>query len=248
MLEPRPPSQSASVSDLMDAATRSFHATLAKCLPFALFAVLFVALPNMYWLTTGRAIDPMHPPLDPKFWALSLAGFALYQLFAAALMVRQRALLLGQPPQLRTELSAALARWPLLMVSFVLAWIAVLAGLFALVLPGLFLLVCFQLLRPVVLFERHNPLQVVVSCVRLARPIWRKALAAAVIALLIFLVCWLAAIAAFGILQILLGAVGVKAAAISAFSVACELGIQAVALVYFSALWLQLYSAASSSA
>ncbi len=248
MVEPRLPSGSASVSDLMDAATRVFHATLAKCLPFALFGILFVALPNMYWLTTGKPIDPLQAQRDPKLWVLAVAGIALYQLFAAALMVRQRALLLGHAPQLRVELSVALARWPVLFLSSVLAWVAVLAGLFALVLPGVFLLVCFQLLRPVVLFETLNPVQAVVRCVRLVQPIWRKALAAAVIALLIYLVCWLAAIAAFGILQIVLSAASVKPSAISAFSVACELGIQAVALVYFSALWLQVYSAASSSA
>ena len=34
----------------------------------------------------------------------------------------------------------------------------------------------------------------------------------------------------------------------SAFAAACGLGVQAVALVYFNALWLVLYSAASSSA
>ena len=248
MPEPQLPSRSASVSELMDAATRIFRSTLAKCLPVALFAILFAALPNMYWLTTGKPMDPLHPPLDPKFWTLSLVGFVVYQLLAALLMLRQRSMLLGRVPQWQAEFAAALARWPLLILSSVLAGVIVFAGAIALLLPGIYLLVCVLVLRPVVLFETLSPVQVVVRCIRLVRPLWWKVLAAALIAALIFLVCALATNAAFGIVKIALSAAGVKPAAVTAFAQACGLGIQAVGLVYFSALWLVIYSAASSSA
>jgi hypothetical protein len=175
-------------------------------------------------------------------------GFAVYQLLAALLMLRQRTLLLGRAPQLQADLAVALARWLPLILSSVLAGILFFVGTLALVLPGIYLLVCFLLLRPVVLFETQSPVQVVVRCIRLVRPMWWKALAAAVIAVLIFLVCAFAASLAFGILKFALSAAGMKPAAITAFAQACGLGIQAVALVYFSALWLVLYSAASSSA
>jgi hypothetical protein len=249
MPEPQLPSRSASVSDLMDAATRIFRSTLAKCLPVALFAILFAALPNMYCLTiTAKPMDPFHPPQDPKFWTLMLAGFTVYQLLAALLMLRQRELLLGRAPQLQSELAAALARWPLLILTTVLAGIVAFVGALLLLLPGIYVLVCFLLLRPVVLFETHSPVQVIVRCMRMLQPMWWKALAAVVIAVLIFLVCALAASAAFEVLKFGLAAAGLKPAAITAFAQACGLGIQAVALVYFSALWLVLYSAASSSA
>jgi hypothetical protein len=248
MPEPQLPSSSASVSDLMDAATRIFRSTLAKCLPVALFAILFAALPNMYWLTTGKPMDPFNPPRDPEFWALTAVGFVIYQLLAALLMLRQRTLLLGRAPQLQPELAAALTRWLPLILSNVLAGIVVFAGALALFLPGVFVLVCFMLLRPVVLFETHSPVQVVVRCIRLVRPMWWKVLAALVIAVLILVVCVFAASLVFGIVKFALSAAGVKVAAITAFAQACGLGIQAVALVYFSALWLVLYSAASSSA
>jgi len=154
----------------------------------------------------------------------------------------------GMPPHRQSEFAAALARWPLLILSSVLAAVLVFAGAFVLLLPGIYVLVCVLLLRPVVLFETLSPVQVVVRCIRLVRPLWWKVLAAVVIAALIFLVCALAASAAFGIVKIALSAAGVKPAAITAFAQACGLGIQAVALVYFSALWLVIYSAASSSA
>jgi hypothetical protein len=248
MPEPQLPSRSASVSDLMDAATRIFRSTLAKCLPVSMFATLILLLPNMYLLTIGQQLNPLHPPQDPKFWTLYLLSVLGYLLLAAVLMLRQRTILLGRVPQLQTEFAAALARWPLLILSSLLAGIVVFAGLLLLVLPGIYLLVCFLLLLPVVLFETHTPWQLLMRCMRLMQPLWRKALAAAVIATLIVLVCAVAANVAFQILQIGFSAVGVKPSAITAFAQACGLGIQAVALVYFSALWLVLYSAASSSA
>ncbi len=242
------PSRAASVSDLLDAATALFRMTLAKGLPAALFGILLAALPNMYWLTTGKPMDPWHPPRDAKFWALTLVGLAAYQLLAAILMLRQRAMLDGAAPDLQRETATALARWPMLVITAVLAGIAVFAGALALLIPGVFLLVCFLLLRPVVLFESHGPFQVLLRCVQLARPMWPKVLASTVIAGLIFFVCVIAAAAVLGILKLIIVPFGVQPAAISAFAAACELGVEAVALVYFNALWLVLYSAASSSA
>jgi len=40
----------------------------------------------------------------------------------------------------------------------------------------------------------------------------------------------------------------VETAAFNAFAAACQIGVDAIALVYFNALWLVLYSVASSSA
>jgi hypothetical protein len=242
------PARAATVSDLLDAATAVFRMTLAKTLPAGLFAILLAALPNMYWLTTGKPVDLLHPPRDAKFWALTAVGFAAYQLLAAVLMLRQRAMLRGAAPDLRQEFAAALARWPMLMLTAMLAGVAVFAGALALLIPGVFALVCFLLLRPVVLFETLDPLRALGRCVSLVRPIWSKVLASAIIAGLVFVVCVIAAAAGLGIVQAVAVALGAQPAPLSALAAACELGVQAVALVYFNALWLVLYSAASSSA
>jgi hypothetical protein len=242
------PARTASVSELLDAATAVFRMTLAKTLPAGLFAILLAALPNMYWLTTGKPVDLLHPPRDAKFWALTAVGFAAYQLLAAVLMLRQRAMLRGGAPDLHLEFAAALARWPMLLLTAVLAGLAVFAGALALLVPGLFALLCFLLLRPVVLFEALDPVRSLGRCVSLVRPLWTKVLASAIIAALVFVVCVIAVAAVLGIVQAVLIALGVQPAPLSAFAAACELGVQAVALVYFNALWLVLYSAASSSA
>ena len=242
------PARTASVSDLLDAATAVFRMTLAKTLPAGLFAILLAALPNMYWLTTGKPVDLLHPPRDAKFWALTAIGFAAYQLLAAVLMLRQRTLLRGAAPDLQQEFASALARWPMLMATAILAGLAIFAGALLLLLPGVFALLCFLLVRPVVLFENLGAARSLSRCVLLVRPMWTKVLASAIIAALVFGICVIAAAAVLGIVQAVLIALGAQPAPLSAFAAACELGVQAVALVYFNALWLVLYSAASSSA
>jgi len=242
------PPRSASVSDLLEAATGVFRLTLAKSLPLGMFAILLVAMPNIYWLTKGKPLDILHPPTDGVFWVLTGLGFAGYQLLAAALMVRQRELLRMRAPDMRLELATALRRWPMLVIAALLAGAVIFAGIVALVLPGVYALVCLLLLRPVVLFEARDPLQALGRCFSLARPMWIKVLASALIATLVFMICAFAAAACLGIVQSVLSLAGVQAAALSAFAAACGLGVQAVALVFFNALWLVLYSTASSSA
>ncbi len=248
MPEFKAPPRSASVSDLLEAATAVFRMTLAKTLPAGMFAILLVALPNFYWLTKGKPLDVLHPPVDNSFWVLAAVGFAGYELLAASLMVRQRELLSGRAPSLHNDLAKALARWPALVISAVLAWLLVFAGLLALIVPGVFAAVCLLLLRPVVLFEGRDPLQSVGRCFSLARSMWVKVLASAVIAGLVFGICAIAAAACLGIIESVLTLSGVQSGALNAFAAACGLGVQAVALVYFNALWLVLYSTASSSA
>ena len=242
------PPRTASVSDLLDAATVVFRATLAKALPAALFAMLLAGLAGMYLMTTGKMLDFRHPPLDPRFWTFAAIGLVCYQWLAAIVMLRQRSMMDGAPPDFRRESAAALRRWPLLVATYVLETITIFGGFLLFVIPGIYLCVCLLILRPVVLFESVGPVQALVRCVRLVRPMWPRVLAAAVIALLIFFVCTVAASACLGILHAIVTASGVQASAFTAFSAACQLGIDAIALVYFNALWLVLYSVASSSA
>ena len=56
MPEFKVPPRSASVSDLLEAATGVFRMTLAKTLPLGMFAILLVALPNFYWLAKGKPL------------------------------------------------------------------------------------------------------------------------------------------------------------------------------------------------
>ena len=245
-VSPLPP-QSAEVGEIMDAAMRVFRATLPKCLPLAMLSILAAQLAALYSLASGGSPDLLKPH-DATFWTLFVIGFVAWQLLAAVIMLRQRALMAGRVPDRAAEWRAAVLRWPLLVLTAVLSGVLMSLGLLLLVVPGVYAFVCFLLLRPVVLFEDVDALRALERCVRLARPRWLKFCAAAVMATLIVVVCTLAVVAGLQVLASLLAGVGVKAAAVNALGAALLLGVLSVASVYFSALWLALYSAANSSA
>ncbi len=241
------PPRSAEVADIMDAAMRVFRATLPKCLPLAMLSILLAQMASLYALATGKSPDLLKPH-DAAFWVLFALGFVAWQLLAGIIMLRQRAIVAGRLPELPAELRVALQRWPLLVLTAVLAGVVMTLGFVLLIVPGIYAFVCFLLLRPVVLFEQVEPLRALERCVRLVRPRWLKFCAAAVMGALIVAVCTLAGIAALSLLSTLLAGVGIKVAAVNAVGAAVLLGVLSVAAVYFSALWLALYSVASSSA
>jgi hypothetical protein len=241
------PPPSTGVSDIMESAKGVFRVTLAKCLPLALVAILCSQLPWLYQMATGRGAS-LSDPHDATFWALMLCGVVVYALVSAMVLLRQRALLAGHLPSLRLELQRLLPRWPALVLVSVLATVLVFIGTLALVLPGVFLLVGFLVAQPVVVFEPTTPVQALLRSLVLLRPFWWRACATAVIALLIVLVCSLGAVVVLGLIDGALGAAGVAPAAAKAVGAALMLGVQAVAVVYFSAVWLALYAAAAAAA
>lgn len=243
---PLPP-RSAEVGDIMEAAKQVFRATIPKCLPLAMLSTLLFQMASLYDLAKGKQPD-LFKPHDATFWTLFVIGFAAWQLLAAVIMLRQRSMMAGRLPDLQAEWRVALERWPLLLLTAVLSGIVMTLGFLLLVVPGVYAFVCFLLLRPVVLFEKIDPRHALERCFQLARPRWLKFCAVALIGGMIFVVCALAAVAALSLLGALLAAAGIKAAAINAVAAAVLLGFLSVAAIYFSALWLALYSVASSSA
>jgi hypothetical protein len=132
-----------------------------------------------------------------------------------------------------------------ILLGWILAQLSLFVGFSLLILPGVFLLVCYLVLLPVLLFEDRNPYAALVRCVQLVLPRWWKVLATIVIAVLVVLICSLAAAAVLSILAALLVGQG---PAVQAIVAAVTVGIGAIGCVFFSALALTLHSAASSSA
>jgi hypothetical protein len=247
MSAPLLPPRSAEVGDIMAATMQVFRVTLPKCLPLAMLSILLAQLASLYALATGKSPDLLKPH-DATFWTLFVMGFAAWQLLAAIIMLRQRSMLAGRLPDLQDEWRAALQRWPLLFLSAMLSGLVMSVGFVLLIVPGIYAFICFLLLRPVVLFEKVDAPQALQRCFRLVRPRWLKFFAAALIGTMIVVVCTLAAVAALSLLTSLLGGFSIQTAAINAVGAAVLLGVLSVAAVYFSALWLALYSVASSSA
>jgi hypothetical protein len=233
------------VAKIMETAAQLFRATLLKCLPLSMLAVLVLEIPNLYWIANGHALN-FHGwlwPSDPTYAVLQVVTAAVALYLASAMMLQQRSLAGGLSCTGLVALRLALRRLPLLLASWVLANLSLAVGLSLLLLPGLFLLVCYLLMLPVVLFEQRNPYMMLVRCVVLVRPQWWKTLAAAAIAVLVILVCVLTFAAILSVFAVLL-----PGAAFQAVAAACFVAFLAAAGVFLSALVLMLHSAASYSA
>ncbi len=239
-----PPSRSASVRELLEAALQLARATLLKCLPLGMLAVLFAQLPNLYWRAQGHAIS-LTPPDDPTYVALSFVGLALALLLVGTMMLRQRAVAMGAPLALLPELLAVLRRLPVLYLASLIAMLSVVVGALALITPGVFLLVCDLVLMPVILLEQTGPIAALVRCVRLLRPLWWKSCAAFVLALVFLLVC---ALVLAAVLSLVEGVLLVNGPLLDAIAESTSIALGALLWCYLSALVLVLHSAASSSA
>jgi hypothetical protein len=239
-----PPSGSASVSELLATASQLFRASLLKCLPMGMVAVLCAQSANIYWMASGHVLS-FTADYDTNYDLLATAGVAVELWLLGAMMLRQRAVVLGARILPGAELRVAFRRLPFILASTLLAGLSVLAGLLLLVLPGVFLMVCYLVLLPVVLFDGLGPFAAVLRSVQLLRPLWWKALAACVIVMLLFLIGGLVVAAIIGVIAELLSGNG---AAFAAVETAITVAFGALFFVYLSALMLVLHSAASSSA
>jgi hypothetical protein len=239
-----PPRPEASVSELLDKATSLFRATLLKCLPFAMVAVLCLEIPNFYWVASGHTLEHGMPS-DPGYWLLATIAAAVTLFIASAMMLRQRGLANRAEVDAARELLAAARRLPVILLGWILAQLSLFVGFTLLILPGIFLLVCYLVLLPVLLFEDRNAYAALVRCVQLVQPRWWKVLATIVIAVLVVVICSMAAAAVLSIVAALLVGQG---PAVQAIVAAVTVGIGAIGCVFFSALALTLHSAASSSA
>jgi hypothetical protein len=161
------------------------------------------------------------------------------------MMLRQRAVVLGAPLLLGAELLASLRRMPVALLSWVLADLSVTLGLLLLLVPGVYLLVCYLVLLPVILFEDAGPVAALLRSVRLMRRLWWPALAALVIAVLL---SFIGALLFAAVLAVAAEMFAGNGAAMKAVVNAGVIGFYALFIVYLSALQLVLHSAASNSA
>ncbi|HEY2419333.1 MAG TPA: hypothetical protein VGH84_15530 [Steroidobacteraceae bacterium] len=244
MTASRPPPGGASVSDLLATAAQLFRASLLKCLPMGMVAVLCAQAASIYWIATGHVLS-FTSEFDRNYRLLALAGIVVQLWLLGAMMLRQRAVVLGAPIQSAAELRTALRRLPVILASVLLALLSVVIGVLALVLPGVFLMVCYLVLLPVVLFDGLGPYAALLRSVRVLRPLWWKALAACVITLLLFLIGGIVVAAIIAVIAELLAG---NRAAFQAVETAIAVGYGALYFVFLSALMLVIHSAASSSA
>ena len=239
------PRRGQSVSALLETATQVFRATLLKCLPFAMIAVLIVDVPNFYWLASGHSIEHGLPTEPLYLWLSGLTeAIALY--IGSAMMLRQLYFSGGFAVNAQQELTLAARRFPSLLLSFMLMYLSLMIGFVLLIVPGIFLLICYLVLVPVVLLEGQlNPIHALRRCIMLVLPNWWRVCAAFVIAVLSIFIFAIFIAALLSIMANLLAGHGPAFEAIMAAGI---VAIGAMIIVFISALALAIHSSASNSA
>jgi hypothetical protein len=122
------------VGEILDSTFRIFSATLVKCLPYAILAVILGQLPNLYdLLKSGRPRADLASRLalvrDPVFWLMYLVGIVLTLLFTNAIVLRQCTLASGREAAASAELRRGAVHVPGVIVIAIVLVLAVIASL-----------------------------------------------------------------------------------------------------------------------
>ncbi|TLY57006.1 MAG: hypothetical protein E6K51_07785 [Gammaproteobacteria bacterium] len=121
-----PPPRPQSVGEILDSAFRIFRATLMKCLPYAIAAVIAGQLPNIYYLVSGRnMLQGLAGFRDPVWLTLYILGYVIAIVLWSAVLLRQYALSTGHPADTSSELSTAVRRVPAMALLGILTGCAV---------------------------------------------------------------------------------------------------------------------------
>ena len=247
-----PPPRPQSVGEILDSAFRIFRATLVKCLPYAIAAVIAGQLPNIYYLVSGRnMLQGLAGFRDPVWVTLYILGYVIAIVLWSAVLLRQYALSTGHPAETSSELSTAVRRVPAMALLGILTGCAVavwflptlalqgttrLAAALVLAIPACYLVVALSCGGAVLLVTGRGPLASLVHSFRLTSgSFWRLTLiytVAFVLLMVLYLVSGLLA----GLVSVLLahGDIAVITAATTVFVVI----LSAVGTPFFWALAL----------
>jgi hypothetical protein len=247
-----PPPRPQSVGEILDSAFRIFRATLVKCLPYAIAAVIAGQLPNIYYLLSGRnMLQGLAGIRDPVWLTLYILGYVIAIALWSAVLLRQYALSTGHPAESSSELSTAVRRVPamvllgILTACAVLVWFlpalalqgaARLGTLLVLAIPACYLAVALSCGGAVLLVTGRGPLASLVHSFRLTTgSFWRLTLIYSV-AFVLLMVLYLVSGLLAGLVSVLLahGDIAVITAATTVFVVI----LSAVGTPFFWALAL----------
>jgi hypothetical protein len=122
-----PPPRPQSVGEILDSAFRIFRATLVKCLPYAIAAVIAGQLPNIYYLVSGRSMlqGLTGQFRDPVWDTLYILGYLIAVVLWSAVLLRQYGLATGHPADTGSELSTAVRRLPAMVLLGILTGCAI---------------------------------------------------------------------------------------------------------------------------
>lgn len=201
-----PPDRPQTIGEVLDTAFRIFRVSLVKCLPFGIAATLIGQLPQIVTVLLAPSSPEEESVLQQWEWnALYVVSLVLTTVVTAALMLREVAVVSGQPTSAKAELIAALRKLPALLGGTIL-YILILAivslpALYVLslrslalvplslllIVPALYLGVRFWAFQAAVLLRDKGPMQSLQFSFYLMRGNFWRVVAILTVALLVIL-------------------------------------------------------------
>lgn len=201
-----PPDRPQTIGEVLDTAFRIFRVSLVKCLPFGIAATLIGQLPQIVTVLLAPSSPEEESVLQQWEWnALYVVSVVLTTVVTAALMLREVAVVSGQPTSAKAELIAALRKLPALLGGTIL-YILILAivslpALYVLslrslalvplslllIVPALYLGVRFWAFQAAVLLRDKGPMQSLQFSFYLMRGNFWRVVAILTVALLVIL-------------------------------------------------------------
>jgi hypothetical protein len=201
-----PPDRPQTIGEVLDTAFRIFRVSLVKCLPFGIAATLIGQLPQIVTVLLAPSSPEEESVLQQWEWnALYVVSLVLTTVVTAALMLREVAVVSGQPTSAKAELIAALRKLPALLggtifyililaiVSLPALYVLSLRSLalvplsLLLIVPALYLGVRFWAFQAAVLLRDKGPMQSLQFSFYLMRGNFWRVVAILTVALLVIL-------------------------------------------------------------
>lgn len=193
-----PPSAPQTVAQVLDSTFRIFQASVIRCLPYGILSMIAGQLPNIYLLAMGRPLQHQFGGGDPVWWALYVLGVLLGLFIWSAMLLRQGRIAASTATDARLEFVESLRRMPAIAGLFAVTIVLVAAGLVALILPGIYLMIALSLSWLVLLIERRGPIAAAKRSVHLVRGNWWRTLVVLTVATMAALVFYIVAFAVVG--------------------------------------------------
>lgn len=176
-----------SAGEVLDAGISLFKASLLRCLPLSLAAVVLGQLPTMYARVQGRAFSIFDP--DPVEALLLLVAGLGNLVVWGAILLRQNAIARGRVSRLAEDLGHPVARL-LPVLGMLLASLALIAvGTALLIVPGVYVAVGLLLFAyPAMLLDGESALGSIRVSLRLVRGNWWRTVTIGTVALFAMIV------------------------------------------------------------
>jgi len=175
-----------STGEVLDVGISLFKASLLRCLPLSLAAVVLGQLPTVYAMLNGRA--PSFRDMSPLEALLVLVAGIGNVVVWGAILLRQRGIANGRATTLAQDLGRPLARLLPAAGLILVSVAAIVLGFMLLVVPGVYLLVALMFAYPAMLFDGASVSGSIRASLRLVRGNWWRTSVIVTVALFAFIV------------------------------------------------------------